>query len=845
MDLKQRKLYKSEWESIEVPVSSTELDVLNLIKLGYNNVNYKNNINNSLSSFLKIENNEKMEDYLFVKYFQSTVNNIEKHLLQYNKNYIANKVNCKIQIKSADKIRLDKNEDIKNIIVYENILLNHMDKIVQYKIKDTNKKKFNFNYFTLYKLNKNTILNLNRHIKDLANKVIDLFADEISISNIIKNSVDFIERNENLLKFSDMELYDHQKEIYTIFKGNRNTPKFALYMAPTGTGKTLTPIGLSEEYKIIFVCAARHVGIALARAAISANKKVAFAFGCASADDIRLHYSSAKEYTRNRKSGGIGKVDNSVGDNVEIMISDIKSYTSAMYYMKSFNKIENLILYWDEPTITMDYENHEFHGIIKNNWKENIIPNVILSSATLPKVNDLETTIPDFKEKFKNAEIYNIISDDCKKSIPIVNNDGFVVLPHYLCDDYQEILKIIEHCENYLTLLRYFDLGEVVKFIEYIIDNKYTNSKMNLERHFDTLDYINMKNVKMYYLKLLKNIIPDKWKEIYEYFNNSKNRKIPTNDTVDLKGNKNITKIVSPVGSAGVYVTTKDAHTLKDGPTIFISDDIEKIARFCIQQANIPSVVMDDLMKKIEYNNTLNIKIEELEKEIEFIKEKNEKNITAGVSCNHGGSKVSARSKSTKDIKMFDRDTEEGDSHELKKMTADVTAYRAMIKPAMLNDTFVPNKHHHVQKWAEGFQTNNTFTCDIQENIVNEIMLLAGIENSWKILLMMGIGVFINHENIRYTEIMKQLADQQKLFMIIASSDYIYGTNYQFCHGYISKDLQLTQEKLIQAMGRVGRNNVQQTYTIRFRDNEQIIKLFTAEAEKPEVINMNKLFSSL
>jgi hypothetical protein len=92
---------------------------------------------------------------------------------------------------------------------------------------------------------------------------------------------------------------------------------------------------------------------------------------------------------------------------------------------------------------------------------------------------------------------------------------------------------------------------------------------------------------------------------------------------------------------------------------------------------------------------------------------------------------------------------------------------------------------------------------------------------------------------------MKQLADQQKLFMIIASSDYIYGTNYQFCHGYISKDLQLTQEKLIQAMGRVGRNNVQQTYTIRFRDNEQIIKLFTAEAEKPEVINMNKLFSSL
>jgi len=112
------------------------------------------------------------------------------------------------------------------------------------------------------------------------------------------------------------------------------------------------------------------------------------------------------------------------------------------------------------------------------------------------------------------------------------------------------------------------------------------------------------------------------------------------------------------------------------------------------------------------------------------------------------------------------------------------------------------------------------------------------------VLLMMGIGVFINHENITYTEIMKRLADEQKLYMIIASSDYIYGTNYQFCHGYLSKDLDLTQEKIFQAMGRIGRNNIQQTYTIRFRDDQQILKLFTSETDKPEIINMNKLFNT-
>jgi hypothetical protein len=141
-------------------------------------------------------------------------------------------------------------------------------------------------------------------------------------------------------------------------------------MAPTGTGKTMTPIALSEQKKIIFVCAARHVGLALARAAISMKKKIAFAFGCGSASDVRLHYFAAKVYSINKRTGGIGKVDNSVGDNVQIMICDIKSYLPAMYYMLAHFKAQDIILYWDEPTITMDYDKHDFHSTIRKNLKD-------------------------------------------------------------------------------------------------------------------------------------------------------------------------------------------------------------------------------------------------------------------------------------------------------------------------------------------------------------------------------------------------------------------------------------------------------------------------------------------
>ena len=67
--------------------------------------------------------------------------------------------------------------------------------------------------------------------------------------------------------------------------------------------KTLSPLGLTDSHKIIFLCAARHVGLALAKSAISMGKKIAFAFGCNDVSDIRLHYFAAKDYVKHNKTG--------------------------------------------------------------------------------------------------------------------------------------------------------------------------------------------------------------------------------------------------------------------------------------------------------------------------------------------------------------------------------------------------------------------------------------------------------------------------------------------------------------------------------------------------------------
>ena len=395
-------------------------------------------------------------------------------------------------------------------------------------------------------------------------------------------------------------------------------------------------------------------------------------------------------------------------------------------------------------------------------------------------------------------------------------------------------------------------MKEASEFIYYVESNNYNKTSSKFDRNFASVNDIDMKSIKLYYLKILKNIIPSFWNKIYDNFILVRTKRVKFNHTNVGKTGEPISRtnsvsVSEPNGSCGIYVTTKDAYTLTDGPTIFLANDLQKVSKFCIQQANIPAVVMKDITDKIEYNNKINERIVQFEKELEFEETRVASKLTGSSNdtskeANKLSSKKDKKGKSKIAGKMLDKT---GD-RKISKMRDDIETLKTMVKNATLDDMFIPNKLTHLEKWAKGLNTSAAFTSNIDDSIIVSIMLLTDVDDSWKILLLLGIGVFTEHRSSDYTEIMKKLADQQKLYLIIADSDYIYGTNYQFCHGYLSKDLELTQEKIIQALGRIGRNNIQQEYSARFRDDLHIKTLFTRfESEnKPEVINMNKLFNS-
>ena len=190
-----------------------------------------------------------------------------------------------------EKTLVDKKEHI-----LEYILINYMENILKYNY---NNDKEHIKYiYTVKRAVKSVGKLINKELLKLLVKMIEYFDDDLDKMQIIKNAKDIIINNNNLV--TEFKLYNHQKELF--LKVKEDQAKLIFYVAPTGTGKTLSPLGISQYKKVIFVCAVRHVGLALAKAAISCEKCVAFAFGCNDISDIRLHYFSANEYSKDRKN---------------------------------------------------------------------------------------------------------------------------------------------------------------------------------------------------------------------------------------------------------------------------------------------------------------------------------------------------------------------------------------------------------------------------------------------------------------------------------------------------------------------------------------------------------------
>jgi hypothetical protein len=481
---------------------------------------------------------------------------------------------------------------------------------------------------------------------------------------------------------------------------------------------------------------------------------------------------------------------------------------------------------------------------------------MILSCATLPREEELPDSISNFRCSFPRAEIHTITSYDCKKSIPILNKDGYCVLPHMLYNDIKQLRECALFCENNKTLLRYFDLSEILRFIDHIVS--YLSDNLQINNYFSDISEITMNSLKIYYLEILKYLSNwktenNEWSKIYNHLKITQTRKYSTSDSslpltktqsVCERSNSSLlltktkseqsnsfskhTSVIKPhivpEGAQGILLTTVDAYTLTDGPTIFLAEEMEMISNFYIKTSKIPEGMLQIISQTIIDNDKILKDIENLDAMMEKKLQVKDNSDTSGT-CS--GAKNEKKTWDTETENLMDK----------------ITILRKKIRYVSMDPQYIPNTIPHQKIWTPTRDVYpNAFMPSIEEETVREIMNLE-IDRSFKILVLLGIGVLIKQKNQQYEEIVKRLADQQRMLLILASSDYIYGTNYQFCHGMIGKDLKnMTPQKTLQAMGRIGRNNIQQEYTVRFRSDEMIHSLFTTPVINLEAVNMEKLF---
>ena len=475
-----------------------------------------------------------------------------------------------------------------------------------------------------------------------------------------------------------------------------------------------------------------------------------------------------------------------------MLICDVQSYEIAMLYMLSFFEKDKIIIFWDEPNISMNNDTHILHDSIKHIWSINQINNIILSSATLPNYEELSPMIEKFTKLYKGS-IHYIETQDETTNITLLDTDGNIIMPHNIfltVDKFNEFID--KHAYSHS---KYLSVVECAEFVLYMCRNVFSSSIIKEE--FPLVQDITSQKIRDLYYKVCKKIKPSEWSFVIQSYNSCKKVK-----RFDI----------------GNEITTKYSHTLTYGPTIYLCQDIDMCINYFVENSSIHESVFNELEKNIDMNNDVIDKMNKMKKIVE--------------------------DKTLKDEENENKMAEQRFDPAIKKIIGDIDLMEKSLKDIQLNPLYIPNSKPHFEKWynKDKYEGSNVFTSNVDEQFVRRIMKLS-IDTNYKILLLMGIGIFNPTLKLdEYNDIMKELADHKQLLFIIAGSEYINGTNYQFYHGYLADDiLNINQETIIQSIGRVGRKEKNRSFTFRFRDNK-IIDLLFIKQSMLEIDNINSLF---
>ena len=699
--------------------------------------NCQNNLKNKIDILKNLLKDDNIQDKLYED-LMINFNYIEMRILILMKliDIITKKKNNTIFGKNIKEVSIEEQNDIKEEILLASKKILHNLKIY----KNTN------NFFKKICNIQDIDIEVSQTLIDDFKYKIDQLSDQIDLKlyEIANKKPKLIFDTKYDITIPEMKLkpHDTQLELINTVKNNINNGFLIFYKTLPGLGKTSMILSICSfikksnelpKKKVIFCCSDILESVRVQVLRVMFNFGIKFGIGISSDDSKYIIKNSW-----NCKND----------DERELIVCD---YLSTYLILKEAKN--DYLLFFDEPTVLTDINSETV--IIKTLAKIlYYLPKcTILSSATLPLLDEITDIIDKFKNNYPDSIIKEITSNKILVGCTIKDFDDNIIVPHNYCNNSKELELLLTKIKKYPLLGKFYTLPYLMNLNEFM---KNYNENINLE----SIESFEQENILENILILLEKIV--------------------RNDNIDFKKFRLIQ--INDINENKFDNSKLDNSLNKIDYSKFLTTHAFKYIGCCLIATNDPS----EFIK----NNFYEI-IEKLKNKI------NIKNI------NH------VYDKYIKDNKHLYEQIETIQT----KYTSDNVIEEKIT--GLLNNkpkinfpiTLQINTYEHIKNFAKYVKS---YDETLLKNVITpesiDISNFA-VEEQINFLLYMGVGVYSKNLPSDYTDQVLEMLSERQLAFIITDESFCYGANYQISNVIINDDLADNHSinTILQLIGRTSR----------------------------------------
>lgn len=577
--------------------------------------------------------------------------------------------------------------------------------------------------------------------------------------------------------------YTSQLDIMNIVKKYNNA--LIMYNVSIGAGKTTTAAALSAHVHklravqkanckqptkvLLFVCSIAPVREQVGN--LVWNMQIPFAIATydrgAESAKVTLNWNCARK--RN---------------NVEVILADIDS---GLDLLKRANKLklegkehEDYLLFFDEPTVGADQPEHQITAAIPQ-FMIHGPEQIILSSASNPTIEDIPHTVKLYTDRFPEAYIVSVTSNNIKIGCEIVSYDGYTFAPHAGCKNVSELQSILDRIQNVSFISKLYTSPIVYKWYDILSENETIKDKLpNIVEYFDKVKNRNQFMVTQFACKLIQVLINQNDNDLIAELckpmkkivvNEIEQHEIPPEKPKSLVWEEKVEEVQYTTEITELdpsKLLTSDAYKYMGGCLYATSDPIQKAKN-----------MYDVLLSRVP-------KLKQMMKEYNYHEKEYKKQQTALEKRKFDSQKA--------------RDT--------------ATSLFQNISPPRFPfpDIYQINTIDHIGKYTKIKPSMFDSKSIRQPFTKHDIDLELGAPEWVILLLYAGVGIYIPNThmlNKDYLDTVLKFAAKGKLAFLITDDSINYGANYPLSHVIIEDDLADNHSinSIIQLLGRGGRVN--------------------------------------